>query len=121
MSDKAIEAIAGYLAEVDLDPVEWWHRPARGILAALKAAGIAVVELPEAERPEPEDGEHPDSVAQLLWDCTEFVITRWRQDGNDTVQVALQGEPLEPLSVAEARALAAALLAAANAAEAVGA
>lgn len=120
MSDKAIEAIAGYLAEVDLDPVEWWHRPARGILAALKAAGIALVELPEPDSTRYDEGDEAEfpPVDRLAWlrGMGLYGVTFWPECPRE-VQVAYNNEPGEPLSADEARAFAVALLAAADAAE----
>lgn len=114
MSDKAIEVIAGFLADVDQDPVEWWRTPARGILTALKAAGIEVVELPDADGPLGRFGDTSHGMA-------------WHRDGPDggyaTVGVTGTGEIVAAISClrtpTDARWAAAALLAAANAAEAV--
>ena len=93
---------------------------ARHVLAALKAEGYAVVELPSAVpgwwNCYEDDGDPPDHNAFSDGECGEFMVTTWFSHPGE-VQVSHPGEPLEPLSVAEARALAAALLAAADAAE----
>jgi hypothetical protein len=105
----------------------WWecrcgqpHTPEH-ILAALTADGYAVIRLPE---PTPgwcdcyeEDGDPPDHNAFSDGECGEFTVTTWHAHPGE-VQVSHQDEPLEPFSIAEARALAAALLSAADDAEA---
>lgn len=96
------------------------HR-AMAILAALKAARIAVVELAEADSTrydEGEDAEFPPAD-RLAWlrGMGMYGVTFWPEYPGE-VQAAYNNEPGEPLSVDEARGLAAALLAAADAAEA---
>ncbi|MEW2483591.1 hypothetical protein AB0876_28795 [Mycobacterium sp. NPDC049093] len=93
---------------------------ARTILAALKAARIAVVELNEADSTrydEGEDAEFPPAD-RLAWlrGMGMYGVTVWPECPGE-VQVAYNNEPGEPLSVDEARSLAAALLAAAEASQ----
>lgn len=106
MSDKAIEVIAGFLADVDQDPTEWWLTLAKGILTALKTAQIAVVELPE---PSSQTYDESD-VALFTSESGSPIRVRWCK------QVIYGSDWLTP---SEARSDAAALLAAADAAEAV--
>jgi hypothetical protein len=82
----------------------------------LSLPGIAIVELPEPDS-DREDEDDPDSEQRLGWAAldTAYFITQWGYP--DEVQIAYDCEPMEPLTVAEARSLAAALLAAANIAE----
>jgi hypothetical protein len=93
-----------------------FHDTALCILGVLKAAGYAVVELPEANSTRYEGDEH-ESMDRLGWwqAGSPFGVTQWRN--SDEVQLAYENEPFEPLSTSEARFIAAALLAAAGAAE----
>lgn len=85
---------------------------AQQVLDELKAARIAVVELPEPQ--ERED----DAEIATCWDALPYQALVW-DEHPDEVQVAYNYESSEPLSPSEARDLAVALLAAADAAEAV--
>lgn len=89
------------------------------VLAALRSAGYTIVELPkpalgwwdcyEDEGDPPDHQNYGDETA-------EYAVTTWF-DHPGEVQISHQGEPLEPISPADARELAAALLAAADHAE----
>ncbi|OBY33463.1 hypothetical protein [Mycolicibacter kumamotonensis] len=113
MSDKAIEVIAGAL-EVRYGTTTTW---ATHILAALTAAGYEVVKLPEAHL-------RWDGSA-LAWPVAQHWGDRRIDDGEVSIRktdglIAFTGTS-NPVNCAEdARSLAAALLAAAKAAEAVG-
>lgn len=89
------------------------HDEARNILAALKAARIAIVPLPEGVRENNDDGDWwTDFPGVGLYVPVVF-------DGYpDEVQIRAGAWCDEPLSVTEARELAAGILAAADAAEA---
>lgn len=106
MSDKAIEVIQEALA----DHMEYGFadRAAMAILAALKAAGIELVELPKARSRW--DGE------PKAWPVVDDSYVEVRKTDGHIGQVMVSN-PIRDLS--EVRHLAAALLAAANAAEAV--
>jgi hypothetical protein len=80
----------------------------------LSLPGVAIVELPEPDS-DHYDGEYGGPADRLAWlDIAEFDVSAWNAD---EVQIGLCQEPLEPIAAADARKLAAALLAAANAAE----
>ena len=92
---------------------------ARAVLDAITETH-AVIELPEPDSTrydEGEDAEFPPAD-RLGWlrGMGLYEVTFWPEYAGE-VQVAYNNEPGEPLSVSEARQLAAALLAAANAAE----
>ncbi|AGK88170.1 DNA methyltransferase [Mycobacterium phage WIVsmall] len=87
-------------------------------LEALKANGIALIELPEpnSTRYEDEDDEFPPADRLAWWyPGSLFGISQWGYPNE--VQIAYNGEPFEPVNIIEARFIAAALLAAAAAAE----
>lgn len=77
------------------------------ILVALRDAGYAVVKLPEPDITE-------DGVTD--WECAPYRITTLEEYPGEVFPAYL-GEPEEPLTPQDARALAAAYLAAADAAE----
>lgn len=80
----------------------------------LSLDGIAIVELPAADSTRYEGDDVP-STDRLAWfPDGEFSVSRWNYP---EVQIEYRGEPLEPVAIRTARALAAALLAAADAAE----
>ena len=108
MSEKAIEVIEHAARELDISMPF-----GEVILAALKAARIAVVELPESD----EIDHECEPGLRYLVKADNFAVTWWGY--RDEVQVAYDGEPLEPLDSVIARDIAAALLAVADAAEAV--
>lgn len=89
------------------------HEEARNILAALKAARIAVVPL--ADPLEREDGE--DEIADTWERVGEFRVSV-HDAYPDEVALSYDFEPYEPFSPREARELAAELLAAADVADA---
>lgn len=89
------------------------HDEARNILAALKAARIAVVPL--ADPLEREDGE--DEIADTWERVGEFRVSV-HDAYPDEVALSYDFEPYEPFSPREARELAAELLAAADVADA---
>lgn len=113
------EALRSYELDWTYDNKDLYDELA-GVVLSLP--GVVVVELPgpqpgwwdcyEDEGDEPDHDSYGDQSG-------EFVVTTWRGHPGE-VQISHQGEPLEPVRPTEARALAAALLAAANAAEAVG-
>jgi hypothetical protein len=73
-----------------------------------------VVELPEPDSTRYDGDEHAP-VDRPAWDGGgRFWVSHWKYP---EVQVTYDGEPFEPISIGVARSLAAALLAAANAAE----
>lgn len=117
MSEKAQQAIAEYLAAVDQDPVEWWFKPATGILAALKAAGYAVVELPEPDVDQYGDTIVPVPLVNNRDGWLRIEESREMHNGTMTpIRIASLGVST-PIELVDARAYAAALLAAADAAE----
>lgn len=94
---------------------EWAAHAADVILAA---PGVTTIALPEPTSTR-EDDEDDESAHRLGWwqNGSPYYITQWGYPNE--VQIAYDGEALEPINVSEARFLAAALLAAADAAEAV--
>ena len=80
----------------------------------IEASGYAIVKLPEPDSTRYEGDEH-EPMDRLAWGTGgKFAVSHWEYP---EVQVAYDGEPFEPISIEEARAFAAALLAAADAAE----
>ena len=114
--DVIAEGVGRGYSPADEDDAANWdadtHVVARFVLAALTAAGYAVVKLPKPE-PREDDAEIAD-----CWDHLPHQVMVWDEHPGE-VQLCHDFEPAEPLTPAEARALAAALLAAANKAEAV--
>ena len=84
---------------------------ARHVLAALKAEGYAVVELPA-----PTERETDDEVTTRWEGALPFTVDVWDDYPNE-VGLAYDFNPFEPFTPNGARTLAAALLAAADAAE----
>ncbi|MHA7703430.1 hypothetical protein ACX9NE_26935 [Mycobacterium sp. ML4] len=85
--------------------------------AILAAPGVTTIALPEPTSTR-EDDQDDESAHRLGWqNGSPYYITQWGYPNE--VQIAYDGEALEPIDVNEARFLAAALLAAADAAEAV--
>lgn len=82
------------------------------ILAALRER-YAIVELPGPDS-DRYGGEEPADRPAWLYDIGLYEVSMWH---TGEVQVGYNGEPGEPLAVNEARQLAVALLAAADAAE----
>jgi hypothetical protein len=88
------------------------------LLAGLKAAGYAVVELPKPDSTRYEGDEH-EPEDRLAWATgSQFAVSVWKYP---EVQVAFSDEPFEPITIGDARRFARALLAAADAAEATNA
>ncbi len=83
----------------------------------LSLPGVTTIALPEPTSTR-EDDEDDESAHRLGWwqNGSPYYITQWGYPNE--VQIAYDGEALEPIDVNEARFLAAALLAAADAAEA---
>lgn len=94
------------------------HTPEHLADAILAAPGVTTIALPEPTSTR-EDDEDDESSHRLGWwqNGSPYYITQWGYPNE--VQIAYDGEALEPIDVNEARFLAAALLAAADAAEAV--
>lgn len=88
-----------------------YEKVARGALDALKADRWAVVKLPESSSPP--DKPNNDGYMRCLgtWPCGDSAVALWDDDGGITIPDG------QELSAADARELAAALLAAADAAE----
>ncbi|ORA77282.1 hypothetical protein BST28_18630 [Mycolicibacter kumamotonensis] len=112
MSDKAIEVIHRRVLKAECDPGDAPWTIAVDILSALKAAGFAVVELPKPTATYDHMAEEP----MMGWEVEAgpYFVRTLRHE----VQVSYDGEPDEPFDPTGARVFAAALLAAANAAEA---
>lgn len=93
---------------------EWAEHLANAILSL---PGVTTIALPEPTSTR-EDDEDDESAHRLGWwqNGSPYYITQWGYPNE--VQIAYDGEALEPINVSEARFLAAALLAAADAAEA---
>lgn len=104
----------------------WWEclcdpdqpfSPEHLVDVILAAPGVTTIALPEPTSTR-EDDEDDESAHRLGWwqNGSPYYITQWGYPNE--VQIAYDGEALEPINVSEARFLAAALLAAADAAEA---
>ena len=119
MSEKAIEVIADAMS-YPLPIKDSHFERATRYVAALKAARIALVELPEPDSIRYDEGDEAEfpPVDRLAWlrGMGLYGVTFWPECPRE-VQVAYNNEPGEPLSADEARAFAVALLAAADAAE----
>lgn len=122
MSDKAIEVIAGALKAIDDDWVKT-QQPASAlehaayIFDALKAARIAVVELPEPDSTRYEGDEH-ESQDRLCWmPGDDFEVSVWNP--GEVQRHGFGWGDAEPLSADEAWRVGLALLAASVAARAV--
>jgi len=95
--------------------------PDTDLAAALELIGkqtdIVAVQLPEPTSTR-YDGDEHEPADRLGWwqDGNPFAVTQWGYPNQ--VQLAINNEPFEPLSSAQARFLAAALLAAAARADA---
>ncbi|ATN88888.1 hypothetical protein SEA_EJIMIX_79 [Mycobacterium phage Ejimix] len=110
MSDRILGTIAKALAD-DEDVTALDYDEARNILAAFEANRIALVELPEPDEHEDEEQEFTDFPGVGLYVPVVF-------DGHPgEVQIRAGAWCDEPLSVDEARGLAASILAAASYAE----
>lgn len=113
MSDlraRLADALRKELSWVALERIN----PVRLADVLLSLDGIAIVELPAADSTRYEGDDVP-STDRLAWfPDGEFSVSRWNYP---EVQIEYRGEPLEPVAIRTARALAAALLAAADAAE----
>lgn len=105
---------ADVIAKSLMGDLSAYHDGSEPVLAALRAAGYAVVKLPE-----PQEREDEHEVITRWDDPLSFTVVVW-DDHPDEVGIAYDFEPFEPLSPADARTLAAALLAAADCAEGVG-
>lgn len=117
MSEKAKEVIAEAFkdAEVRCNWTAQGH--AKHALDALKAARIAVVELPKPDSTRYEGDEH-EPEDRLSWmPDDDFEVSVWR-DGR-VQRYGYGWGDIEPLSAEQARTVGLALLAAADAAEAV--
>lgn len=99
MTDRILTVIGDYLEHAEMADID---DVASGILAALKAARIAAVELPRGNA----DWRSVDWQPVTGWDLAAY-----------NGQVHIDEASNEPLSPHEARALAAALLAAAEASQ----
>lgn len=96
-----------------MSAVEWDAHVADAVATEL-ASRYAIVELPEPDSTRYEGEEFPPAD-RLAWiGAGPIAVSVWDYP---EVQVAVDDEPLEPISIADARTLAAALLAAADAAE----
>ncbi|QBC87364.1 hypothetical protein [Mycobacterium avium] len=115
MSDKAIDVIARQLSMSGYDNGRPYGKLATDIISALKAERIAIVELPphDSDRYEGDEHEPRDRLCWMPGD--DFEVSVWYH--SEVQRRGYGWGDLEPLSVADARSIAAALLAAANAAE----
>jgi hypothetical protein len=111
--------LAEALRKAMFEDPEWGmvFNPDRLADAVLAAPGVTTIALPEPTSTR-EDDEDDESAHRLGWwqNGSPYYITQWGYPNE--VQIAYDGEALEPIDVNEARFLAAALLAAADAAEA---
>lgn len=101
------------------DPPDWPWAVADAILAL---PGIAVVELPEPDDPAPPDEDERLRLPLAQWGCesgADFLASVWHLGEVQINQYVRHGwyEPMEPISSADARQFALALLAAAEYAE----
>jgi hypothetical protein len=78
-------------------------------------AHTATVELPEPDESEYDDDD-PEPADRVTWTCDMHEISFWPKYQGE-IQICYDGNYAEPLSVREARAFAAALIAAARHAE----
>lgn len=112
MTARDVIAVALNAMPADGRPVELVDRDrATRALVALKAAGYAVVELPA-----PTERETDDEVTTRWEGALPFTVDVWDDYPNE-VGLAYDFNPFEPFTPNGARTLAAALLAAADAAE----
>lgn len=119
MSDiraRIADAVLNRLADYGIDMI------ARDIANAITETvmslpGIAIVELPEPDSTRYEGDEHEPSDRLCWMPGDDFEVSVWNR--GEVQRDGYGWGDIKPLSVAEARTVAAALLAAANAAEAV--
>jgi len=114
---SAVDVVASALNSMPADarPSELVNRDrARTALEALKAAGYAVVNLPEPDSERYEGDEH-EPADRDSWMVDAYEVAVWYPG---EVQINYDGSLGEPIDTAIARDLAGALLAAIDAAEA---